>query len=86
MVGSGCAALTGDTGADELQEFLSVLERGDLAGAAALTTDPVAAEEALTASVAGMGYPRAVGRHPRRRPAPRPRPRDRGFHVGPGGR
>ena len=57
MAGSGCAALTGDTGADELQEFLSVLERGDLAGAAALTTDPVAAEEALTASVAGMGYP-----------------------------
>ena len=57
MVGSGCAALTGDTGSDELQEFLSTLERGDLAAAAALTTDPAAAEEALTASVAGLGYP-----------------------------
>ena len=58
MVGSGCAALTGDTGSDELQEFLSTLEHGDLAGAAALTTDPAAAEEALTASIAGLGYPK----------------------------
>ena len=57
MTGSGCAALTGDTGSDELQEFLSTLERGDLAAAAALTTDPAAAEEALTASIAGLGYP-----------------------------
>ena len=48
---------TGDTGSDELQEFLSTLERGDLAAAAALTTDPAAAEEALTASIAGLGYP-----------------------------
>lgn len=57
MVGAGCAALTGDTGSDELQEFLSTLERGDLAAAAALTTDPATAEQALTASVAGLGYP-----------------------------
>lgn len=57
VASSGCAALTGDTGADELGQFLSTLESGDLTGAAALTTDPAAAEEALTASVAGLGYP-----------------------------
>ena len=45
--GTGCAALTGDTGSDELQQFLSALEAGDVAGAAAMTTDPAAAEETL---------------------------------------
>src|SRR5690606_38479268 len=40
VVGSGCAALTGDTGADEADQFLAALTRGDVAGAAALPTDP----------------------------------------------
>ena len=57
VTGSGCAALTGDTGSDELQQFLSALEDGDLAGAAALTTDPAAAERALTASIDQMPRP-----------------------------
>ena len=56
LVGSGCAALTGDTGSDELQQFLTALESGDLAGAAALTTDPAAAEETLAANVQSMGF------------------------------
>ncbi len=56
LTGSGCAALTGETGSDELQQFLTALEGGDLAGAAALTTDPAAAEEVLTANVRSMGY------------------------------
>ena len=74
MLGSGCAALTGDTGSDELGQFLSALETGDLAGAAALTTDPAAAEESLTASVAGLGYPAlstsADGDRPDQEPVP----------------
>lgn len=48
LAGSGCAALTGDTGSDELQRFLTTLETGNIAEAAALTTDPVVAEESLT--------------------------------------
>ncbi|WP_236885309.1 penicillin-binding transpeptidase domain-containing protein [Dietzia massiliensis] len=56
MVGSGCAALTGDTGSDELQQFLSALEAGDVAGAAAMTTDPAAAEETLAANIESMGF------------------------------
>lgn len=56
LAGSGCAALTGDTGSNELQQFLAALEVGDLAGAAALTTDPAAAEETLTANVESMGF------------------------------
>ena len=47
LAGSGCAALFGDTGADELEQFLTALETGDHAAAAALTTDPAGAEEAL---------------------------------------
>ncbi|WP_404850651.1 penicillin-binding transpeptidase domain-containing protein [Dietzia kunjamensis] len=57
LVGSGCAALTGDTGADEVDQFLAALNRGDVTGAAALTTDPAAAEETIIASVEGMGLP-----------------------------
>src|SRR5690606_38080014 len=57
VVGSGCAALTGDTGADEVDQFLAALTRGDVAAAAALTTDPAAAEETIIASVEGMGLP-----------------------------
>ena len=56
VVGSGCAALTGDTGADELQQFLSALEAGDIAGAAALTTDPTAATDTLEANIRSMGF------------------------------
>lgn len=55
LAGSGCAALTGDTGSAELQQFLTALEVGDLAGAAALTTDPAAAEQVLAANVRSMG-------------------------------
>ena len=54
--GTGCAALTGDTGSDELQQFLSALEAGDVAGAAAMTTDPAAAEETLAANIESMGF------------------------------
>ena len=57
LVGSGCAALTGDTGADELDQFLDALSRGNVPAAAELTTDPEAAQEALSASVTGMGFP-----------------------------
>lgn len=57
LVGSGCAALTGDTGADEVDQFLTALDRGDVTGAAELTTDPAAAEKTITASVEGMGMP-----------------------------
>lgn len=57
LVGTGCAALTGDTGADELRGFLDELSRGNLPAAAALTTDPAAAEADLLASVDGMGRP-----------------------------
>jgi len=57
LVGSGCAALTGDTGADEVDQFLAALNRGDVTGAAALTTDPAAAGETIIASVEGMGLP-----------------------------
>lgn len=56
VTGSGCAALTGDTGSDELQQFLSALEAGDIAGAAALTTDPDAAQETLEANIRSMGF------------------------------
>ncbi|MCT1514470.1 penicillin-binding transpeptidase domain-containing protein [Dietzia cercidiphylli] len=56
LTGTGCAALTGDTGTDELQQFLSALSSGDLAGAAALTTDPAAAQETLEANVLAMGF------------------------------
>ncbi|KAA0918577.1 penicillin-binding transpeptidase domain-containing protein [Dietzia sp. ANT_WB102] len=54
---AGCAALSGDTGADEMDQFLSALEAGDVAGAAELTSDPVVAQASLTASVEGMGWP-----------------------------
>ncbi len=57
MVGSGCAALTGDTGADELDGFLTALSSGNVEAAAAATTDPDAAARTLTASVEGMGWP-----------------------------
>lgn len=57
LTGSGCAALTGDTGSDELQQFLTTLETGDIAGAAALTTDPAAAEEALTRIIPSVTRP-----------------------------
>lgn len=57
VAGTGCAALTGDTGADELRDFREALAGGDVTRAAALTTAPEAAQEALTASLAGMGYP-----------------------------
>ena len=60
LAGSGCAALTGDTGSDELQQFLSALEAGDVAGAAALTTDPVAAQESLSANIESMGFTPAL--------------------------
>ncbi|MDV7999784.1 penicillin-binding transpeptidase domain-containing protein [Rhodococcus sp. IEGM 1408] len=50
LAGNGCAALTGDTGADELQQFVDEMARGDIAGAAALTTDPAAAEEQINAN------------------------------------
>ncbi|MFN7243229.1 MAG: penicillin-binding protein, partial [Dietzia cercidiphylli] len=56
LTGTGCAELTGDTGTDELQQFLSALSSGDLAGAAALTTDPAAAQETLEANVLAMGF------------------------------
>ncbi|AVZ40626.1 penicillin-binding protein [Dietzia sp. JS16-p6b] len=56
LTGTGCAALTGDTGSDELQQFLSALSSGDLGGAAALTTDPAAAQETLEANVLAMGF------------------------------
>ena len=56
VAGSGCAALTGETGSDELQQFLTALEAGDAAGAAALTTDPAAAEETLAANIRSMGF------------------------------
>ena len=57
MAASGCAALTGDTGADELDRFLDALSRSDVESAAALTTDPVAAQESITASIEGMAWP-----------------------------
>lgn len=57
LAGTGCAALTGDTGSDELEQFLSALESGDLPGAAALTTDPEAAQESLNTSITGLGFP-----------------------------
>lgn len=57
LAGTGCATLTGDTGSDELEQFLSALESGDLAGAAALTTDPEAAQESLNTSITGLGFP-----------------------------
>lgn len=56
LAGTGCAALTGDTGSDELQRFLTTLESGDIAGAAALTTDPAAAQETLEANIRSMGF------------------------------
>ena len=64
MVGSGCAALTGDTGTDELRAFLDAVTSGDIEQAAAATTDPTAAEQALTASIAGMGYPAVTATTP----------------------
>lgn len=57
VAGSGCAALFGDTGADELGRFLDALSAGDVAAAAALTTEPEAAEQSLSASLDGMGRP-----------------------------
>lgn len=57
ITGSGCAALTGDTGADEMDRFLTALSSGDVAAAAALTTDPGAAERDLTANLEGLGMP-----------------------------
>lgn len=62
LAGTGCAALTGDTGSDELGQFLSALSSGDVPGAAALTTDPAAAEQALTAALDGMGRPTVAAR------------------------
>lgn len=64
LAGTGCAALTGDTGSDELQEFLTVLERGDIAGAAALTTDPAAAEGALTEIIPSITRPTLAAETP----------------------
>ncbi|AWH96745.1 penicillin-binding transpeptidase domain-containing protein [Dietzia psychralcaliphila] len=57
LTGAGCAALTGDTGADELDHFLDELSRGNLPAAVELTTNPAAAEEQLVASMEGMGMP-----------------------------
>ena len=57
LAGSGCAALTGDTGAGELDRFLDELSRGNLPAAAELTTDPDAARAEISTSVTGMGFP-----------------------------
>ncbi|MFN7244890.1 MAG: penicillin-binding protein, partial [Dietzia cercidiphylli] len=57
LTGAGCAALTGDTGADELDRFLDELSRGNLPAAVELTTNPEAAQESVSASITGMGMP-----------------------------
>ena len=56
LAGTGCAALTGDTGSDELQQFLTTRESGDLAAAAEMTTDPDAARESLESNITAMGF------------------------------
>ncbi|HHX86459.1 MAG TPA: penicillin-binding protein [Actinomycetales bacterium] len=55
LVGTGCAAITGDTGSDELQQFIDELSRGNLTAAAALTTDPETAEARLTETIPAFG-------------------------------
>ncbi|MDX2356419.1 penicillin-binding transpeptidase domain-containing protein [Dietzia sp. PP-33] len=55
LAGGGCAALTGDTGADELQQFVDEIARGNIEGAAALTTDPAAAQELIDANRGTLG-------------------------------
>ncbi len=57
LVGTGCATLTGDTGADELGQFLDALSAEDLAGAAELTSDPDSATNDLTSNNNGMQQP-----------------------------
>ena len=66
LIGMGVAAATVlslsacATGPDQpetiAEEFAAALEAGDVSGAAALTTDPVAAESAIDALFAGLGH------------------------------
>lgn len=51
---SGCSLLAPDNGSDELDSFIEALNNEDVAAAAALTTDPDAASEAIEDSISGL--------------------------------